>query len=141
MARGDLLTDEMLIAVAKERLATLPAKQKIIFDGIPRRLGQAEFLLDYLEEQKREKPVTIFIDLSKEEAVQRLLLRAGTEGRADDTPEAIETRLRAYEESVKPTIEYLKTRTAFIAIDGGPSVDDVAKNIEEALSPLFADGA
>jgi len=131
--QGVFLTDEQIIRVAKERLATISPTQGIIFDGLPRRLGQAQFLLDFLKGQKRKKPVSIFLDLPREEAIHRMQLRAQKEGRADDTPEGIEARLHFFEEVIRPIIEYLKTESTFITIDGRPSVPEIEKNIAVAL--------
>ncbi len=133
MDQGVLLTDELIIEVAKAKLATIPADRGIIFDGIPRRMGQAEFLVNFLKGQKRKKPVTVFLELPREETFKRLLLRAQKEGRADDTPEGINERLRAYEEATVPMIEYLKKETTFITIDGRPSIEEIEKNIDAAL--------
>jgi adenylate kinase len=131
--QGTLLSDEVVIEVAKERLVKVAVGQGIIFDGIPRRLGQAKFLIDFLKGQNRKKPVTIFLDLPREETFKRLAIRAEQERRVDDTPEAIEARLRQYEEAIRPTIEYLKTETVFIAIDGRPSVEEIEKDVDGAL--------
>ncbi|MGC9599276.1 MAG: nucleoside monophosphate kinase [Minisyncoccia bacterium] len=133
MDQGVLLTDELIIEVAKAKLATISADQGVVFDGIPRRMGQAEFLVGFLKGQKRKRPVTIFLELPREETFKRLLLRAQKEGRADDTPEAISERLRAYEEAIGPVTDYLKKETTFIAIDGCPSIEEIEKSIDAAL--------
>ena len=59
--------------------------------------------------------------------------RAQHESRVDDTPEAIETRFRYYDEMMAPTVAYLKEYTEFIQIDGRPSVEVIEKNINQAL--------
>jgi adenylate kinase len=130
---GTLLSDEVIIGVTKEGLALVPPGRGIIFDGIPRRPGQAEFLVNFLKEQKRKKPVTIFIDLPRDTSVKRLLLRAKQESRVDDTPEGIDMRFRYYDEDMKPTIAYLERETNFMRIDGTPSPKEVARNIDVAL--------
>ncbi len=130
--QGTLLSDEVIIEVLKTRLPAIPPDQGIILEGVPRRMGQADFLLDYLKE-KGKRVTTVFINLPREESLRRLLLRAKKEGRADDTPEGIETRLRYYDEVIKPTIEYLREKTTFVEIDGSLSVPEVAKNINAAL--------
>jgi adenylate kinase len=131
--QGTLLSDELIIEVIKEKLYTIPLGQGVIFDGIPRRLGQAEFLLGFLKEQKRDTMATLFFDLPREDSIRRLSLRGQKEGRADDTPEGITFRLSQYEEAIKPTLEYLRKETKFIDIDGRPSVEEVAKNIDATL--------
>jgi adenylate kinase len=131
--KGTLLSDEVLIEVLKEKLPGVPHGRGIIFDGVPRRLGQAEFLVSYLREQGRNRIATLFIDLPREESIRRLLLRAEHESRVDDTPEGIETRFRFYDEAMQPTVAYLKKETSFITVDGSGMVENVTQNIDAAL--------
>lgn len=131
--QGVLLSDELLLEVVKSKLKQIPEGQGVIFDGIPRRLGQAEFLLGALKEQGRIHYVTLFIDLPKEESLNRLLLRAKTENRPDDTKEKIEFRLQQYYQDTLPVIDYLKQHSKFFAIDGQPPIEDVSKEIENKL--------
>ncbi len=132
--QGVLLTDDLIIEVLKEKLNAIPRERGVIFDGVPRRLGQAEFLLDFLKNERGKKRfATIAIDLPREETFKRLSIRAQKEGRADDTPEAIDSRLRQYEEAIQPTLAYLRKETTFIPIDGLPPVEEVAKAVDAAL--------
>ena len=131
---GILLPDDALLKVVKSRLSQISKEQGVIFDGIPRRLGQAEFLLDFLKSQGRQNFVTIFIDLPKEESLNRLLLRAQKENRADDTKEKIELRLQQYYNDTLPVVDYLKQRTQFFEIDGRPAIEQVATDINRALN-------
>ena len=130
---GVLLTDEDLYEVVRSKLSLIPKEDGVIFDGVPRRIGQAEFLFDYLKEQGRELFTTLFVTLPKEESFKRLLARAEREHRADDTQEKIEYRLNQYEEAIGPVLNYLKERTHFTEIDGLPDVAVVTKTIDTAL--------
>lgn len=131
--QGIILTDKQLSEVLEKCIGEVLRYRGIIFDGVPRRIGQAQFLMDYLKQQNRKQFTTIFLDLPAEESVQRLLLRAKKEGRSDDTVEIIDRRLRQYEEVTKPVLDFLKERTEFHAIDGRPSVEKIARNIEKKL--------
>ncbi len=130
---GTLLKDDDLYEVVKMRLKDLPNTKGVIFDGIPRRLGQAEFLLGYLKEQGRKDFVTLYVSLPKEQSIKRLLERAEVEKRADDTLEKIEFRLQQYMEETVPVLEYLNQNSIFFEIDGSPSVEEVTKKINQAL--------
>lgn len=130
---GNFLSDDLLIQILNDRFSSLPAGKGLIFDGVPRRMGQAEYILKFLKEQHRSRFVTVYIDLPREESVKRLMLRAKIEGRADDTPEAIDKRLQFFEDVIKPMLEYLKKETTYIEIDGKPSIDEVEKTLDEAL--------
>jgi adenylate kinase len=131
--RGTLLSDELIIEVLKDQLSSIPHDRGIIFDGVPRRLGQGQFLVEYLKEQGKGRMATIFIELPREECIRRLLLRAQHESRLDDTPEGIAQRFRDYDEAMKPAMDYLKTETTFIVVDGSPAPDEIAANINKAL--------
>lgn len=131
---GVLLNDDQLYEVVDARLGQIPVHQGVIFDGIPRRVGQAEHLMDFLKRQGRQDFVTLFVNLPREESLARLLKRAEIEKRADDTREKIEFRLKQYEEDTLPVLDFLKQQSTFIEIDGQPSVEDVTKKINESLS-------
>lgn len=130
---GTYLTDAQLIEVIKDKLEELPTDRGVIFDAVPRRMGQAEFLMDWLQKRGKKNLVTIFLDLHKEESIKRLVLRSKTEGRADDTPEGIEKRLRQYEEATVPILDYMRQHTRFVEVDGRPSIPEVAAQINRAL--------
>lgn len=130
---GVLLDDELLLTVVKDRMGIIPTDQGVIFDGVPRRIGQAEFLLNFLKQQGRSKMATLFIDLPHEESLNRLLTRAAKEGRKDDTREAIEYRLQQYEADTVPVLEFLRQNTNFITIDGQPPIEEVGAAINDAL--------
>jgi adenylate kinase len=131
--KGVLLSDEHLLEIAKKKLSSLPKNKGIVFDGIPRRIGQAEFLIDYLKNNGRKVFATLYLSLPKEESIARLLRRAEMEGRKDDTIEAIERRLRYYENDTVPVLGFLRAHTSFIEVDGRPPVEEVTKEMEKAL--------
>ncbi len=130
---GIYLTDEQLLEVVREKLGTIPPAQGIIFDALPRRMGQAKFVIDWLHAQGKKELVTIFLALSREESLKRLALRAEIEKRADDTPEKIELRLKQYEEATLPILDYMKEQTRFIELDGQPAIPEVARAIFRSL--------
>ncbi|MDR3642905.1 MAG: nucleoside monophosphate kinase [Candidatus Doudnabacteria bacterium] len=131
---GILLTDEQLYEVVDSRLGEIAPDQGVIFDGIPRRVPQAEHLMEFLQGQGRKNFVTLFVNLPKEESVARLLKRAEIEKRADDTREKIEFRLQQYENDTLPVLDYLRRHSMFFEIDGQPTVEEVNNIINKALS-------
>jgi len=146
--KGTLLPDEIIVEILKERFAALPVASVpvgdalpgsmpgnpgIVFDGVPRRIGQAEFLVPFLHERGYKNLATVFIDLPREESIKRLFLRAQDESRVDDTEEAIERRFAYYDETMPAVVAYLKDETEFFEIDGRPTADEVEKEVETAL--------
>ncbi len=130
---GTLLPDDIIIEIVKERLLSVPTSQGIIFDGVPRRIGQAEFLVPFLRGRGYGAMATVFIDLPREDSIRRLALRAEHEQREDDTADAIELRFAYYDETMPAVIEYLKRETIFLAVDGRPTPDEVEKAVDRAL--------
>jgi adenylate kinase len=131
--RGVYLTDEQLVEILKKRLDAIPSGQGIIFDGVPRRIDQAQFLLDHLRSLGFTDFTTLYIEVSRDESVKRLMLRAEKEQRVDDTPEGIALRLKQFDELVGPLVEYLKTRTRVLTVDGNPPIPEVTRSIDETL--------
>ena len=133
MDAGKLVSDELVIAVAEQRLARPDAAQGFILDGFPRTVAQAEALDGWLEKKgwKLERCVAITVDT--DELVARVLRRAELEGRSDDTEEAIRTRMEEYETKTAPLVAYYRERGVLAAVDGMGSVGEVAQRIREAI--------
>jgi len=131
--KGALLPDEVIFEVVMQRLPFLIHEKGIVFDGIPRRIEQGHFLLQYLRASGRKEMATVLIDLPREESVKRLLERAKKENRVDDTPDAIEMRFHYYDQAIKPTIEYLEHETKFVKVNGEQPIDKVFADIEREL--------
>lgn len=133
MDRGDLVPDEVVIGVAEERLRQPDAAKGFVLDGFPRTAAQAEALDAMLERLgvKLERCVALRVD--EEELVERLAKRAGIEGRSDDNEETIRNRMRVYQESTRPLIDYYAARGVLVEVDGQGTVDEVFARIEEAL--------
>jgi adenylate kinase len=130
---GHLLTDEQLFGVIGPLITKIPAETGVIFDGIPRRLAQAEWLLNFLKSQGRTKMAAIVLNIPHDESVRRLLKRAEVEGRADDTKEAIEFRLEQYYADTVPMLDYMRTQAAFFEVDGTPSIEEVSASVSKTL--------
>ena len=130
---GKYLTDEQLTEVIEPRLKSLEVGQGIIFDGIPRRMGQADYLFNCLAGRGYKNLMTLYVYLPREESIKRLLLRAKIEKRVDDTRESIESRLKEHETATLPILDYMKAKTQFIEIDGKPSIEEVTKEIFRVL--------
>lgn len=106
------------------------ADRHIIGDGTPRRVGEAKFLDDVMSWHGRSLPLCIYVDVSRREAMRRLLSR----GRADDNRHAITNRLNYFSREVMPVIRYYARRGRMIRVDGSVSPDEVSAEIDRALA-------
>ena len=131
--RGQLLSDEQLLGVVEPLIAAIPKEKGVIFDGIPRRRGQAEFLLSFLRSQGRQSFATLVLEVPDDMSLARLMLRAEKEGRADDTEEAIRFRLTQYHSETEPMLDYLRENSEYFAIDGQPLIPEVTAEIDKAF--------
>jgi adenylate kinase len=136
LAAGELVPDDLTVALIRERLAEPDAERGFVLDGFPRNLTQAEALDAMLAEIGRTLDAVLFFDLSDEIALERLLGRARDEGREDDTPEAIRRRLEIYHEQTEPVVERYRATGKLVPLHAERSIDRVATEIAEALELL-----
>jgi adenylate kinase len=136
--RGDLVSDELMIRLIRDRLSRGDTVAGFVLDGYPRTMRQAEALDELLRELGRNLDVVFDFQVpDREVLLQRLLRRATEEGRSDDTPEAIERRLELYERETAPLIEYFRTHQAnVVGVHADNAVEEVFREIQQALDSL-----
>jgi adenylate kinase len=133
---GHLVPDELMVALIRERLGQDDAREGFVLDGFPRTMRQAEALDEMLREIGRDLGVVFEFQLEDQVGRERMLRRAAEEGRTDDTPGAINERLRLYHEETEPLIEYYRTRGNLVGIHADRSVDEVFAEIQQALEQM-----
>ena len=138
--RGDLVSDGLMIRLIRERLSRGDTVAGFVLDGFPRTMAQAEALDELLGDLGRELDVVFDFQVPDRAVLQqRLLRRAELEGRSDDTPEAIQRRLELYDENTAPLIEYYRsTRGNVVGLHADRTIDEVFREIEDALSSVQA---
>lgn len=158
LAAGDLVSDDLVVALVQERFAQPDAQQGALLDGFPRTIGQATAL----DAMLADEPVSICIKLDVPTAlvVERLSRRrvcqecgaiyradepTGASGtcekcggdviqRADDQPEAIQQRLDAYERDTAPLLDYYSSKDLVVTVDGDQTVEAVGAAVSKALA-------
>lgn len=133
MDAGKYVPDEVTNAMVRDRLAQDDARDAFILDGYPRTLDQVETLDGILGELGSQLDGVLSLVVNKEELIARLLKRAETSGRADDTEEVIRHRQDVYSEETSPLVKVYGDRGLLIEVDGMGDMDDVAERIEKAL--------
>lgn len=160
MDRGELVPDEVTIAMIRERFLKPDCEKGVILDGFPRTIEQAKALKELLAEQGKTIDVALFIDASEDELVRRLSSRwtcrncqaiynlisnpprekskcdvCGGElyQRADDVPETVRNRIRVYWDQTNPLIDYYRDEGLLITIESEGGIDHVQAKILEAL--------
>ena len=138
--RGDLVDDELMIELIRDRLSRGDTVGGFVLDGFPRTMAQAEALDELLRELGRDLDIVFDLQVPKREMLlERLLRRAAEEGRADDTPEVIGRRLELYESETAPLVDYYRTHQAnVVGIHADRSVDEVFHEVERSLESVEA---
>lgn len=160
MDRGELVPDEVVIGIVKERLSQEDCRNGFVLDGFPRTVAQAEALDKVLEDLGAKLDFVFNINVSEEEVVRRLTGRRTCRNcnavyhvefnppakdgvcdacggelyqRDDDREETVRNRMRVYLEKTAPLIDYYKSKGVLIDINGELPVDGVTKEIEKYL--------
>jgi adenylate kinase len=135
MARGELVSDDILLGMLEDRFSRDDTRDGFILDGYPRNLAQADALDALLGRLGQPFDAAIQLVVDNEQIVERLAGRAKAEGRADDNPESVRKRLQVYDEQTAPVIEFYRQHGQLTVVDGVGSLDEVFARILEAISP------
>jgi adenylate kinase len=130
MDKGELVPDDLVLAMVKERLSQPDVERGWILDGFPRNVSQAIFLEGLQEKSANQSQCVLNLDVPDEAILERLLKR----GRKDDSEETIRRRLEVYREQTAPLIEYYRDRGTLRPIDGNRLPEAVTQALKEAIS-------
>ena len=139
MARGDLVPDEVVVGIISERIQAADCANGFILDGFPRNLSQARALDGVLVEKGIDLEAVIELAVDPEILIARILKRAqeSADGpRDDDTEEALQHRLRVYEEQTAPVADFYAEKGILRTLDGMQEIDEVTRQIRSALDAI-----
>lgn len=136
LERGELVPDELTVQLIGERLSAPDAAEGFVLDGFPRNLRQASELDELLAGLGKRLDAILFFDLPDEHAIERLERRAKQEKRTDDTPEAIQRRLRIYHEETEPVIEHYRVTGSLVPLHAAREIGEVWAETQAALDHL-----
>ena len=129
MAAGELVPDDIIVAIIAERLEQPDCRNGYLLDGVPRTIAQAEALDRMLTEKGTLLDCVLELQVPEDELFRRLAGR----GRADDQPEVIRQRLLAYREQTEPLLEYYRKQGLLKTIDGVGSIEEIFQRAEAVL--------
>ncbi len=163
MEKGELVPDEIVIGIVRERLKQPDCEKGFLLDGFPRTIKQAEALDEMLKELGKKIDAVIYIDVPEEEVVKRIAYRrtckkcgavyhliyappkednkcdkCGGElyQREDDREDVVRQRYKVYMENTAPLIDYYEKRGILYRVDGTKSIDEVFAQIDEILQKI-----
>ena len=127
MDRGELVPDEVVVGMIRDRLSQSDTQFGWILDGFPRTLAQAEALDQLLKELSQPYNTVVSLVVPDDLLIQRMLGR----GRKDDTEDVIRRRLEVYQEQTAPLINYYRDRSALQEIDGTGEINEITNRIQK----------
>src|SRR4051794_41895644 len=133
LAAGELVPDELTIALIRERLGQDDARDGFVLDGFPRNLAQAEALDEVLAELERPLSIVFEFQIPDELCIERLLKRAKAEGRVDDSPDVIARRLEIYHRETEPLIQHYLATGNVVGVHADRTEDEVFAEVQEAI--------
>ena len=133
MSRGDLVSDEIVIALIEARLKEAEDAGGAIFDGFPRTIAQAEALDAMLAKLGKQIDAVVRLKVDDEALLARVSKRFAEQGRPDDNPDSFSVRLAAYNRNTAPLLPYYGDKGLLTEVDGMGSIEQVAAAIDAAL--------
>ncbi|MDW8480236.1 MAG: adenylate kinase [Xanthomonadales bacterium] len=134
MARGELVSDELMLSLLEERLSRPDVADGFILDGYPRNLAQCRALEGLLARLGQTLDRAVLLEVPAELLIARLAGRAAQEGRRDDSPEAVRQRLMVYETQTAPVVEHFAGQSRLRRVDGVGTVEEVFGRLVAALA-------
>jgi adenylate kinase len=134
MEAGELVSDDVVIGLIRERISRPDARGGFLLDGFPRTLAQAAALDRLLAGNGETLDAVINLLVPEATLVERMVGRAAIEGRSDDRPETVRERLRVYSEKTAPLVDHYGGRGIRIDVDGSGSIEEVSARIDRAAA-------
>jgi adenylate kinase len=136
MDRGNLVPDELVVGLVDNRLDHTDCKRGCLFDGFPRTVGQAQALDQMLAKRSTRVHLVLELVVDESELVTRILRRAKTSGRVDDTPETVQTRLDVYHSQTAPVVDHYRQFDLVEEIDAVGTEEEVFQKIMVCVERL-----
>jgi adenylate kinase len=136
MDAGEYVPDEITNEMVRNRIGEADATSGFLLDGYPRTVAQVEELDAMISATGHALDAVVVLVVERDVLVQRLLERARTEGRADDTEEVVRRRQEVYAEQTAPLIDVYRDRGILVEVDGVGEVDEVTARIFAALEDV-----
>ena len=130
---GNLVPDDLMVALIAERIDQEDCVQGYILDGFPRTVVQAEALDKMLKTRGEALTDVVLFEVTEEAVLKRLEGRRSAEARADDNAEVQMERLRIYKQKTAPLIDYYQKSGQLITVNGDADIDEVQKRLISAV--------
>lgn len=130
LQQGGLVDNEIVDQIMSEKISSFAQESTIVSDGFPRDLAQAQWIEDFAEKRELNIMKFIYLEISDEESIKRLLKR----GREDDSKATIENRIKVFHDRTNPVLKYFENKKYYQVVDGVGSVEEVHERIKKVLA-------
>ena len=134
---GQLCPDELTLNMLHNHIESMPETNGFILDGVPRTQKQAEMMDGIGYDKPINIDMVLYLEVTEEEAIRRILERAAISGRADDTLEVIKSRLENYAKLTQPLADYYEKQNKLYRVDAMSTIEVVSERIYKVLDPFF----
>ncbi len=138
MEAGELVSDDLMIGLIRERISQPDARPGFLLDGFPRTVEQAVALDGLLKGNEKRLSTVVNLSVPEEVLIDRLAGRSGQENRSDDRRETVLERLRVYRQKTEPLIEFYRRQGLLTDVDGVGNVSEIEDRISRAVEPAVA---
>ncbi|WP_421873118.1 adenylate kinase [Marinoscillum sp.] len=134
MNSGELVSDDITIAMLREEVEKNPQASGFLFDGFPRTVPQAEALDELMKSLGTEIHAVVELDVTEEEVRSRIAKRKELEGRADDADDKLERRIQEYFNKTIHVLPYYKHQNRLSTVNGIGAIENISASIAEVLN-------
>ena len=134
MNEGKFVSDEIVNSLIEKLMLDPRKKDKLIFDGYPRSLSQAQYLDLLLDKSNQKIDHIFFLNVNKDTIIERIEKRKTLENRSDDNTDTILKRYDTYMETTRPVLDYYSKNPNFHEINGTQEIDQITKEIEAFIN-------
>lgn len=138
ISKGQLVSDELIIALLEQEISRHADANGFIFDGFPRTQVQAGALDEMLAKHGEKVSIMLALSVEENELIKRLLNRGATSGRADDNLETIRKRITVYNEQTAPVMKYYEQKGLLRAISNDTTVEECFAQVCKAIDAAKA---
>jgi adenylate kinase len=131
--KGGLVPDEMIVQIIETKVTMNLESRGFLFDGFPRTIVQAYILDGLLLKLNTSLSCMLSLEVPEDELIERMLQRAKTSGRADDTLEVIKVRMQEYENKTKPVIDFYSEKGKYFPVRGVGSLEDIFRELCQTI--------
>ena len=134
MNEGKFVSDKIVNSLIEKLMLDPQKKDKLIFDGYPRSLSQAQYLDLLLDKSNQKIDHIFFLNVNKDTIIERIEKRKILENRSDDNTDTILKRYDTYMETTRPVLDYYSKNPNFHEINGTQEIDQITKEIEAFIN-------